>query len=232
MTAVPHRLAPDEPDNDVREGRMGFLEHLDELRTRIIRSCIAIGVGMLVAFAFVDRLAEIVLAPIVGTLPPGSSLVFIRPGEAFSFYLNVAFIGGMLLAAPFVMYQVWGFIAPGLYANERKFLIPFVVLTSAGSVCGALFSQYVLFPGLMTFYGAFSSPRMRFMPGVEETVDLYMKMMIGMDAAPSVVTITGAMPVTRIVPAKPMTRAPRRMAITRADGWNFGKDFVRRQRSQ
>src|SRR6266852_3262391 len=73
MPAVPHRLAPDEPDTDVREARMGFLEHLDELRTRIIRSCIAIGVGMLVAFAFVDRLADVVLAPIIGTLPPGSS---------------------------------------------------------------------------------------------------------------------------------------------------------------
>src|SRR5438552_4666569 len=148
MAAAPHLLAPDEPENDVREGRMGFLEHLDELRTRIIRSCIAIGVGMLAAFAFVDRLADIVLTPIVGTLPPGSSLVFIRPGEAFSFYLNVAFIGGMLLAAPFVMYQVWGFIAPGLYANEKELVIPFVMLTSAGSVWGVLCWQYLLFPSV------------------------------------------------------------------------------------
>ena len=106
--------------------------------------------------------------------------MFIRPGEGFSFYLNISLIGGFLLAAPFVMHQVWRFIAPGLYANEKEFLIPFVVLTSAGSVCGALFSQYVLFPGLMKFYGAFNSPRMKFMPGVEDTVDLYMKMMIGM----------------------------------------------------
>jgi len=202
MPAVPHRLAPDEPENDGREGRMGFLEHLDELRTRIIRSCIAIGVGMLAAFAFVDRLADIVLTPIVGTLPPGSSLVFIRPGEAFSFYLNVAFIGGMLLAAPFVMYQVWGFIAPGLYANEKKFLIPFVVLTSAGSLSGALFSQYLLFPGLMKFYGAFNSPRMRFMPGVEETVELYMKMMIGMIVVFQIPTVVFFLAKMRLLTAR------------------------------
>src|SRR5205809_1014315 len=202
MPAVPHRLAPDEPENDGREGRMGFLEHLDELRTRIIRSCIAIGVGMLAAFAFVDRLANIVLTPIVGTLPPGSSLVFIRPGEAFSFYLNVAFIGGMLLAAPFVMYQVWGFIAPGLYANEKKFLIPFVVLTSAGSLSGALFSQYLLFPGLMKFYGAFNSPRMRFMPGVEETVELYMKMMIGMIVVFQIPTVVFFLAKMRLLTAR------------------------------
>jgi sec-independent protein translocase protein TatC len=202
MVALPRRLARDEPENDVREAKMGFLEHLDELRTRIIRSCIAIGAGMLVAFVFVDRLAGVVLDPIIRTLPPGSSLVFIRPGEAFSFYLNIAFIGGLLLAAPFVMYQVWGFIAPGLYANEKKFVIPFVVLTSAGSVCGALFSQYLLFPALMKFYGEFNSPRMRFMPGVEETVELYMKMMIGMIVVFQIPTLVFFLAKMRLVTAR------------------------------
>jgi len=181
---------------------MGFLEHLDELRTRIIRSCLAIGAGMVVAFAFHDRLADIVLTPIERSLPAGSSLVFIRPGEAFSFYLNVAFIGGLLLAAPFVMYQVWRFIAPGLYANEKKFLVPFVVLTSGGSVCGALFSQYLLFPAMMTFYGAFSSPRMRFLPGVEETLDLYMKMTIGMIVVFQIPTVVFFLAKLRLVTAR------------------------------
>src|SRR6266516_842589 len=144
-----HRLAAEVPDDDTSEGKMGFLEHLDELRTRIIRSCIAIGGGMVVAFACYDRLAEIVLDPIIRSLPPGSALVFIRPGEGFSFYLTISLIGGFLLAAPFVMHQVWRFIAPGLYANEKRFLIPFVVLTSLGSMSGALFSHFLLFPATM-----------------------------------------------------------------------------------
>lgn len=202
MASRPRRIAVEDPDDDAGDGKMGFLEHLDELRTRIIRSCTAIGVGMVVAFAFHDRLADIVLAPIERSLPSGSSLVFIRPGEAFSFHLNVAFIGGLLLAAPFVMHQVWRFIAPGLYANEKKFLVPFVVLTSAGSVCGALFSQYVLFPGLMTFYAAFSSPRMRFLPGVEATVDLYMKMMIGMIVVFQIPTVVFFLAKMRLVTAR------------------------------
>lgn len=202
MAPRPSRLADETPDDDAREGKMGFLEHLDELRARIIRSCVAIGTGMLVAFVFVDRLADIVLAPIVGSLPSGSSLVFIRPGEAFSFYLNIALIGGILLAAPFVMHQLWGFIAPGLYANEKKFLVPFVVLTSGGSLCGALFSQYVLFPGLMKFYGAFNSPRMKFMPGVDDTVDLYMKMMIGMIIVFQIPTLVFFLAKMRLVTAR------------------------------
>jgi sec-independent protein translocase protein TatC len=162
------------------DSTMGFLEHLDELRTRIIRSCIAIGVGMVVAFTFLDRLVDIILDPILKTLPPGSSLVFIRPGEGFSFHLNVAFVSGLILAAPYVMYQVWRFVAPGLYANEKRLMAPFVALTTAGSACGALFCHFVMFPAMMSFFGGFNSTRMRFMPGVEDTVDLYVQMMLGM----------------------------------------------------
>jgi len=173
------RLPADDED-DPREKRMGFLDHLDELRVRIIRAGIAVGVGMVIAFAFYQRLGDFVLQPIIASLPAGSALVYIKPGEGFSFYLNVSLIGGLLLAAPFVMYQVWGFIAPGLYANEKKLVLPFVTLTSLGSIGGAAFSHYVLFPALLAFYGDFSSPRMRFMPGVEESVDLYLKMMLGM----------------------------------------------------
>jgi sec-independent protein translocase protein TatC len=179
MTAATNRLPGDEED-DRRERRMGFLEHLDELRLRIIRAGIAVGVGMAIAFLFYERLGDFVLRPIIASLPVGSALVYIKPGEGFSFYLNVSLIGGFLLAAPFVMYQVWRFIAPGLYANEKRLAIPFVALTSLGSIGGALFSHYVMFPALMTFYGEFNSPRMRFMPGVEDTVDLYLKMMFGM----------------------------------------------------
>src|SRR5437763_5060153 len=175
MAEARQHVVPDEPDGEQGEGKMGFLEHLDELRKRIIRSCVAIAAGILVAFFFVDRLGDFILAPTLKTLPPGEALIYTKPGEGFAFYLDIALIGGIVLAAPFVMYQVWRFIAPGLYAKEKKFAVPFVVLTSIGSLSGALFSQYVLFPGMMRFYGAFSSPRMKFLPGVEETVDLYMK---------------------------------------------------------
>jgi sec-independent protein translocase protein TatC len=141
MAEPRYQIPPEEPDDDLGEGRMGFLEHLDELRKRIIRSCIAIGIGMAVAFIFVDRIAEFVEGPILRMLPPGSALVFIRPGEGLSFHLDLALIGGVVLAAPFVMYQVLRFIAPGLYAKEKRFAIPFIVLTMIGTLGGALFSH-------------------------------------------------------------------------------------------
>ena len=159
---------------------MGFLEHLEELRKRIIRACLAIGVGMLVAFMFVDRIANFVLAPTLRMLPPGTMLIFTRPGEGFSFYLDIALIGGVVLAAPFVMYQVWRFIAPGLYAQEKRLAIPFVVMTTMGTIGGALFSHYILFPAMISFFGTFNSPAMKFTPRVEDTFDLYKMMLIGM----------------------------------------------------
>ena len=159
---------------------MGFLDHLDELRNRIIRSCIAVGLGMAVSFFFVDRIGAFVLAPALRALPAGGTLIFTRPGEMFAFKLDVALIGGIVLASPLVMYQVWRFIAPGLYATEKKFAVPFVVLTLAGSLSGAAFTHYLMFPATIAFFGGFDSPTVKFMPRVEDTFDLYKSMMIGM----------------------------------------------------
>jgi sec-independent protein translocase protein TatC len=185
---------------------MGFLDHLEELRVRLIRCCIAIGLGMLAAFVFVDRLVDTLLASIERALPAGTSPVFIKPPEGFSLWLNVALVAGLLAAAPFVMYQVWRFIAPALYANEKKFAIPFVGLTSLGSISGALFSHLLLFPSTMRFFSTFSSPRMRFMPGVEDTIDLYLKMMLGMMIVFQIPTVVFFLAKMRMVTARLLWR--------------------------
>jgi sec-independent protein translocase protein TatC len=190
-------------ESDVHgEGKMGFLEHLDELRTRIIRSCIAIAAGMLVTFFFYDRLGDFILAPTLATLPAGDALIFTKPGEGFAFYLDVAFIGGIVLAAPFVMYQVWQFIAPGLYATEKKFAVPFVVFTTIGSIGGALFSHYLLFPATITFLGTFHSRTMKFVPRVEDTFELYKNMIIGMVAVFQMPTLVFFLARMRLVTAR------------------------------
>jgi len=167
-------------EDDRHDGAMGFLDHLEELRRRLIRSCIAIAVGMAVSAVFVDRIANFVLDQIVRTLPAGSALIYTNPSEGFSFWFNITLIAGLVLAAPFVMYQVWGFIAPGLYASEKKIVVPFVLLTAVGTMTGALFGNYVLFPGMMKFFSAFSSKHLIMMPSINDTFDHYVTMMIGM----------------------------------------------------
>jgi sec-independent protein translocase protein TatC len=103
-----------------------------------------------------------------------------RPGEIFSFYLDIILIGGIVLAAPAVMYQVWRFIAPALYTNEKKLAIPFVLLATAGTACGVLFNTYLLFPAMMQFFGAFSSPHITLMPRIEDTFDQFLQTTLGM----------------------------------------------------
>jgi sec-independent protein translocase protein TatC len=107
-------------------------------------------------------------------------LIYTQPGEGFGFYVQLALMAGTLLAAPFLMWQLWRFIAPGLYAREKKFAVPFVLLTSVGAGAGAAFSHYVLFPSLIAFFGTFSSPDLDFMPRLEDVFDLYTKMLLGM----------------------------------------------------
>jgi sec-independent protein translocase protein TatC len=170
----------DEDDDDVGGGKMSFLEHLDELRKRIVNSCIAIAVGVVLTFAFIDKIFNYLLAPTRRALPSGVKLIYTQPGEAFSLYVTVALIAGVVVAAPFIMYQVWLFIAPGLYSNEKRMAVPFVVLTTAGFVLGAAFNHYVAFPFMMAFFGSFNTPELAFMPKLEDVFGLYSKMLIGM----------------------------------------------------
>jgi sec-independent protein translocase protein TatC len=175
-----NRLPPDDLDDDRGEGKMGFLDHLDELRTRIIRALIAVAAGMAITYFFVDKITNFILEPALRALPAGSTFIFTRPGEGFSFYLDVAMMGGLILAAPFVMFQVWRFIAPGLYSTEKKYVVPFVAMSIVGTGCGALFTHYLMFPTTIAFFGTFNSRIIRFMPRLEDTFDLYKSMMIGM----------------------------------------------------
>jgi sec-independent protein translocase protein TatC len=189
MAKAQRRTAADRSPADEPQGKMGFLEHLDELRSRIIRSLAALAAGMLVSFAFIDRIADFVLAPTFRLLSAGTSLIMTRPGEGLSFYLDLALLGGVVLATPFVTYQAWRFVAPGLYTREKRLIVPFLAVATCGTIAGALFSHYVLFPSMMVFFRTFDSPRMHFMPRVEDTFELYKNTLIGMVAVFQIPTL-------------------------------------------
>ena len=157
---------------------MSFLEHLDELRKRIIRAVIAIFVGFLIACFFIEPVFAFIMRPLQEALPNGGKLVFTEPTEAFVLYIKIAAIAGLLLASPAVMAQVWMFIAPGLYAHEKKMAIPFVVLSTIGFVGGAAFSHYVVFPMAWSFFASFTTDYMTFMPRIDPAFGLYMKLLL------------------------------------------------------
>ena len=169
----------DAEDEEPAEGRMTFLEHLDELRKRITHAVVALFVGFLIAFAFVERIWQFVFARLTAQVP-GKQFIYTEPGEGFFLYLKIAAIAGLLISSPYVMYQVWLFIAPGLYANEKKLAVPFVFFASALFISGAAFSHYLLFPAAWAFFAGFSNEFLSFTPRIEPAWSLYVKLLLAM----------------------------------------------------
>jgi sec-independent protein translocase protein TatC len=180
QAGAPIALPPDDDDDDALGGKMSFLDHLDELRKRIVRACLSVAVGVVLTFAFIQPIFDFILAPTRRALPPGVKMIYTQPGEAFSLYITVALIAGVVVAAPYIMYQVWMFIAPGLYAKEKRMAYPFVALTTIGFVLGAAFNHWVAFPFMMKFFASFNTTELAFMPKLDDVFGLYSKMLIGM----------------------------------------------------
>ncbi len=157
---------------------MSMLEHLDDLRKRLVVSSVAIIVGVLVAFAFIEPLSAFFLRPLQEMLPAGGRLIFTEPTEAFLVYVKIAGLAGLGLAAPVVFHQLWLFVAPGLYAREKKLAIPFVALSTLGFIGWALFSHFAVFPVAWRFFASFETDFIEFAPRISPVFSLYVRMML------------------------------------------------------
>jgi len=141
------------PEDEERElTKMSFLEHLEELRKRLIVSFVALGVAFLVCWNFADRIFGWLDQPLAKFLPPGEKLVFTRLTEPFMLYMKVAFFAGIFVASPVILWQLWLFISPGLYKRERRYAAPFIIIASLFFIIGGYFGWRVLLPGTCAFF--------------------------------------------------------------------------------
>ncbi len=131
--------------------RMGLLQHLDELRRRLFHAVAAFMVTFLACFGFSESIYEFLARPIYRVLPEGERLVFLRVTDPFILYFKVAALAGIFLASPIILYQVWGFIAPGLYRKEKSLAIPFIFFGSLLFIGGGAFAYYIAFPFAVEF---------------------------------------------------------------------------------
>jgi sec-independent protein translocase protein TatC len=129
-------------------GRMTFLEHLDELRRRIMYSVISILATFVLGWIFREQIFAFLSAPIKGVV---DKLVVIKPTEPFTIYLKVSFTAAVFMAAPIILSQVWMFIAPGLYRKEKRFALPFLLSTTVLFLLGGSFAYYVVLPPALNF---------------------------------------------------------------------------------
>ncbi len=148
---------------------MSFMSHLDELRMRMVRAAIAVGLGVCVAFFFSEQMLGWLMRPV--DVP----LVFISPAEAFWANLKVAFLGGIVLSMPVLLYQTWKFLEPGLYPEERKLGSLFIIAASVLFILGVLFCAYVVFPFTITFLLGYKTEGLTPMLAIGNYVDFNVK---------------------------------------------------------
>lgn len=172
----------EDPEYDDSGSKMSFLEHLDELRKRLIYIVYSLIAGCAIAYIFIAKIFDFIMKPMQQVLPPGSYLQYTSGAEPFMLYIKIGFLTGIFISSPLILWQVWKFIAPGLYTHEKKFAIPFVFLSTVFFVSGGLFAHYVAFPVTWVFFNSFSTDYMKFVPKIDEAFSLYTKMLLGFGA--------------------------------------------------
>jgi len=154
-----------------------FLGHLEELRRRLIGCAIAVGIGFVICYFFSERLFQVLVEPLKAAMSEDDHLIFTGLPEMFITYLKVALVGGILLAAPFLFYEMWMFVAPGLYRHEKKLAVPFVVFSTILFIGGALFGYFVVFPFGFKFFIGFSNEYVKALPSVQQYFGFALKLL-------------------------------------------------------
>ncbi|MBA3036750.1 MAG: preprotein translocase subunit TatC, partial [Desulfobacterium sp.] len=128
------------------DDKISFTAHLEELRKRLIICFIAIGVGFALTYGFKEKIFEILTLPLIHEMKSGDKMIFTGLSEAFFIYMKLSFFAGVALASPVVFYQIWIFVAPGLYRNEKRHIFPMVFFSVFFFAGGVLFCYFVVFP--------------------------------------------------------------------------------------
>src|ERR1700733_1708518 len=161
---------------------MGFLDHLEELRKRIVYSIISVAVGFGVCWWKGERIYDVMQRPIMDALKANGmseKLVYLNPTEPFNLYLKIAALAGLFLTSPFVLYQVLMFISPGLYRNEKRYVVPFMVATITVFASGGYFGYKIVYPAALSFLINFGK---QFQPMITigEYTSLFLSIILGM----------------------------------------------------
>ncbi len=165
-----------EGEEDLPE--MGLIDHLNDLRKRLTRSALAVFVGFLACYAFAEDIFNFLLVPLKPYLPEGSGLIFTSPPEAFFTYMLAAAVAGLFLMSPFVFYQLWQFIAPGLYSHERKWIIPIALCSAVFFASGACFAYFVVFPYAFQFFMSYTTDLIHAQLKMEEYFSFTLKLLV------------------------------------------------------
>ncbi len=155
----------------------GIASHLLELKKRLTIAIAAYLIGVLVLMNFTDQIYAFISAPLIEALPPGSSMVFIGAPDVFFTYLKVALIASLFATAPITFYEIWAFVAPGLYRHERNIFLSYFFSSIGLLIAGGAFGYYAVFPLAFKFFLGFASDQIQALPAVKEYLSFALKLL-------------------------------------------------------
>ncbi|MCE5282658.1 MAG: twin-arginine translocase subunit TatC [Deltaproteobacteria bacterium] len=166
-------------ENDApEEEKMSLTSHLEELKTRLIRILIAIGIGFGVCYLFKDWSFRVITKPLVDAMPAHSTMIFTGLPEAFFIHMKIAFFASLFLTAPYTLFELWRFISPGLYREEKRMVVPFVFFSTILFGSGVLFGYFVALPPAFSFFVSFSTDFLKPMISFREYLSLTLKFLL------------------------------------------------------
>ncbi len=160
------------------EKTMGLMDHLNELRWRLVRCFIAAGVGFLLCWTVVEPIFDFITAPLLSALPAHGTAMYTTLPEPFFVRMFVAFVTGLFVTSPYIFYQIWAFISPGLYEEEKKGLLPIALLSAIFFIGGGVFCYFIVFPYAFNFFLGFSSEQIQAMPRITDYLDFVIKLLL------------------------------------------------------
>jgi sec-independent protein translocase protein TatC len=165
---------------------MSFLDHLEELRWRIVKAVSGILAGAILCWVFIDQIINnVLLRPIIAlnaTLGPGQQpikLQNLKPFGQVFLYMEVAFVGGLIVSIPYILYQLWAFVAPGLMPKERRYIRWIVFFTSFCFLAGIAFAYFVMLPSALRFFAAFGTSAIENNIAINEYMSFIISVMLG-----------------------------------------------------
>ena len=168
----------EEAEEEADDRPMGLMDHLSELRGRLVRCCLAVMVGFIACWAVVDPIFDALVDPLLKVLPEGSHAIYTTLPEGFFTRMHIAFVAGVFVSSPVIFYQIWSFIAPGLYEEEKRHILPVAFMSAFFFISGGAFCYFVVFPQAFAFFVSYATDSIVAMPKVSDYLSFVLKLIL------------------------------------------------------
>lgn len=176
--SAPPANPEDEAAEEEDDRPMGLMDHLSELRGRLVRCTVAVMVGFIACWAVVDPIFDALVDPLLKVLPEGSHAIYTTLPEGFFTRMHIAFVAGVFVSSPVIFYQIWSFIAPGLYEEEKRHILPVAFMSAFFFVSGGAFCYFVVFPQAFAFFVSYATDSIVAMPKVSDYLSFVLKLIL------------------------------------------------------